>query len=361
MKSRIYSTLFFLNDKIFIFGKKAIYGHPINDVYYPISNSLLSININNKIIKESYCGNLRALFSPIVREDKVMMIGGINFPKTSNNFYCHDITQIIFENPRNLWNLIHLFSDIKIIVKNEVFNLHKIMLIKLMNFFPNLVQDKEIIIDEDPDKFREIIEYLYYRKDISNLNDKDFKFLGKEIKKDLFISLKDNLKLISDLKALSDVIITTNDSKQFYCHKLILSSYSEYFYIIFTRNFQEYIDKIIQIVYSSELFQRFYCFIYRSEVSIPSILFGFDLLEFSKFFNSIEFKTKILKIINAMINIENAFTILYQLKERNMNYKNLKRKCMEVLEQNMTFEDVVDTCVSISISFNNIQSEKKRK
>lgn len=322
----------------------------------------MSININTKTTEEKQYGNLRGLFSPIVRDDYVLFIGGIEFPQDkSSSVFSKDVLKISFEKSRDLWTLSHLFTDIKVIVGKKEFNLHKIILLKLLNVFPKLLQEKEIVIDEDPQQFQEIVELLYYRKEAFNyFNDKKITFLNKMITKDQLISKKENFKLICDIPELSDISIVTNDSKTFPCHKLLLSSYSEYFYLMLTGEYKESREKEIFIETSSEIFKRFYTFIYISDVTIPSIHFGFDLLEFSNFINSSSFEKKILKILSTMITEENAFSVLLQLKERDMNHRNLRRRCLEVLEQRMNFEDVVDMCINISRKLNETLEAKRK-
>lgn len=331
-------VLFKFNNKLISYGIPSIYSTRAI-IRVPFSNLLTVHDLETKEIERQYYGNFRGSFAPIVRKDHIVFLGGIHFPVKLETNYCTEITKVTLDSSKKFRSIKELFSDVKIIIGEKEYHLHRFIIFPLTCILPNLLKDNVIKMKEDPKIFENILDYLYDMDDKIKLKGVLFKgVLLNELK----IDKKKNKMELYKYPQLSDCIIGTNDSKTFVCHKLLLCHYSEYFYLLFTGNYSDSKDKNISLDVPSNLFKYFYNFIYLEKINITSCDHAFELLEFSTFLISKSFEKFIIDILEQMVNTDNSIHILINLKERNFNYPSLKRKCTEMIKSTLPYENLLD-------------------
>jgi hypothetical protein len=73
------------------------------------------------------------------------------------------------------------------------------------------------------------------------------------------------LPICDSPNALSDLILTSNDSKKFACHKIVLASQSSYFHTLLTGNFSDSNVNCVEVPCSSNALQEFLRWVYVKE------------------------------------------------------------------------------------------------
>jgi len=268
----------------------------------------------------------------------------------------------------------HWFSDITFIVNKETFKAHKIVLAlrdrvwDCLNDLQNqLIQNKYskkknayILNNIDANEFRNLLLYLYSSENVTSFSTTVKKF-NLTSKNPLFTLAEDFERALVEedsFSKYSDIIIKVED-KEYYLHKCILCSRSDYFAAMFRSNLAEASqDKIELHEIEAGAFHRTIVALYSGTVDVPPEKL-IEFIEVVQQLRLVDILHQLQQMVHQYITVDNVIEFCNMADEHSLDL--LKAYCIYYLLIEYNYISTTDKWHTLSEDLRAQVEEKRSK